>query len=100
METIKSLWLKFKQYPYKMWTSVLILVVLSSIDYYLQMPILSYLKLCFFIGLALLPIIAFFVGCYNVYKKDGDKVEAIIFFVLGIAFMWFVVYLLFFRQSE
>ena len=89
---MKTIWNKLKQFKYYRITLITLLAITIAVEYFFKLDI-GTLILGIFALLALLAVAAFFIGAINRFK-EGAKVESIIFFVIGLAFVGFSIWLI------
>lgn len=96
MNLLSNIWEAIKRYPYKLWTSILILAVCVLLEKEINCKFIPILEYVIFGGLSFYILSAFYAGVKHTWN-DGDKTEAIVFGLLGIVMIAFSSYFLFFR---
>lgn len=95
MNLLDNIWEAIKRYPYKLWTIVFLLVTCMVFDNFVDSQFLNILEYVLFGGISVYILSAFAVGVKNTWL-DGDKVEAVVFGILGTGMIALVTYLIFF----
>ena len=94
--TMKKIWNKIKSYKYKIITTLLLLLVISIVQSLIPSLALGLAGAIIFDIICAFVLFSYFTGVYNIWKKDGNVLIAIIFGVVGLAFLSLMFYVIFF----